>query len=279
MSGFQSYTRRMRELMTKIRFKPPPVVLPGPGLNWVTVVDYDFAQVPPETPANYQSWTGFVQNDPGVYSDTTQQIVDASLSLGGSANACRCHFRTGLPGGYSPVLYNWGGVVPANNGNFDLTYTFKLAPNWLSANPPGVKQWFFGRESVNNHFVQVAAVDWNSNAQLTLMVGLQSPFNSFYTDKVIVPGVAYKVRVLGLANTPGTANGQMQIWVDDLPVQFNNGVYGPPNRTIANDIMFFSSGQTALQNRNKFNATWGGSVISPTVATYMDIGHYIMKVA
>ncbi len=72
---------------------------------------------------------------------------------------------------------------------------------------------------------------------------------------------------------PGTANGQLRVWVDGVPALINSGKNDAPVYDSRTNVMFFSSGQTARQNRLEFEPTYGGGYESPPYTQWFDIGN------
>lgn len=260
-------------------------ILPSGGL--VEVVNYDYAQLPTLNAPGYQGWRYAESAPTGQLASNMSLVSDAALSIGGDANVMRLRFGPDLSGGYMPIKTYWTGVWPANTGSFEYEFSLRFPSNWaMPATSRGIKSYFFGNNGVNNHFIGFTNVDWNSTpvAGMTLIVGLQSPFNTFYTDAVLALNTPYFVKVLGCANTPGTANGQLRVWMKGgqygttwTPVQINNGVYGVPNQTVRTDVQFFSAGQTAQQTKCEFAPTFAGNNESPGQVMSIDWGHFIAR--
>jgi hypothetical protein len=76
-----------------------------------------------------------------------------------------------------------------------------------------------------------------------------------------------------IANTPGVANGQLRVWVDGVQALINTGQNDPPRYLERTNVMFYSAGQTARQNRLEMEPTYGSGTQSPPYLQWFDIGN------
>ncbi len=75
------------------------------------------------------------------------------------------------------------------------------------------------------------------------------------------------------ANTPGVANGTLRIWVNGVQALINSGVNDAPVYTERTNVMYYSAGQPAYQNRLEFEPTYGAGLEHPPYTQWFDIGH------
>ena len=268
---------------------PPPPVLPTPlppppSAGWTSALNYDVAQLPPPAYENYQGWTAYARPWEQMYYTNMTLIQDATQPSG-NAGAARITFLSTLPGGYAPINFQYGGTWPANSGSIDVSVTIKLPTNWDNNGPlntnAGTKLFFFATEPQNNHFLGLDSRRYDGapgggtgtlgGAWVT--VGLQNPTVSYKTNIDLTRGAWHTIRMQAIANTPGTANGQLRVWVDGVPALINSGKNDAPVYDSRTNVMFFSSGQTARQNRLEFEPTYGGGYESPPYTQWLDIGH------
>ena len=205
---------------------PPPPLPPAPA-GWTTVLYYDVTQVPAPYPGNYRAWVAHERPWEQMLLSNLSLVQDPSQPGTGSAGAARLLFRPTLPGGYAPINMWWGGAWPANNGSVDLTFTMKLSANWDNNGPGnkngGTKIVFFATQPQNNHFIAIASRRYDGSegggtgtlGGAWVTVGLQNPTAEFLTNADLSRDVWHSVRVQVVANTPGTANGQLGCgWMD-----------------------------------------------------------------
>lgn len=265
---------------------PPPPVLPPASAGWTTVLDYDVAQAPAKSPGNYMGWTMYERPlEKLLYSNLTL-VQDPTQPGNGSPGAARVTFLPTLPGGYSPVNFQWGGVWPANTGSLDLTFTIKLSANFDNNGPRntngGTKLWFFATPRQNNHFIGFSSrrydgAEGGGSGTLGgawLEVGLQNPTLSYKTNVDLTRDVWHTVRIQIIANTYGGAkNGQLRIWVDGVQSLINAGANDKPIYTERTTVQYFSPGQTPRQDRLEMEPTYGGGLEQPPYTQWYDIGH------
>lgn len=264
---------------------PPPTPLPIASDGFTTILDYDMAQIPPHSPANYQGWTAFERPwEQMLYTNLTQ-VTDATQPGGGSPNAARVTFLPSLPGGYAPVNFEWGGPWPSNTGSIDLTFTIKLSSNWdnngINGGNDGIKLFFFGMQPQNNHFIAIQSLRYNGAegagtgtvGGAWVAVGLQNPTITYKTNMDLTRNVWHTIRMQVIANTPGVSNGQLRVWVDGVQAMLNTGQNDPPFYPVRSNVQFYSSGQTAKQNRLELEPTYGAGLQSPPYTQWFDIGH------
>lgn len=264
---------------------PPPPTLPVASDGFTTILDYDLAQIPPLSPGSYQGWTAFERPwELMLYSNLTQ-ITDATQPGTGSPNAARVWFQPTLPGGYAPINFEWKDPWPSNTGSIDLTFTIKLSANWdnngASNGNDGIKVFFFGNQPQNNHFVGIASRQYDGSdvpGGVTLggawvFVGLQNPTVSYKTNVNLTRDAWHTVRMQVIANAPGVANGQLRVWVDGVQALLNTGQNDQPLYRERTNVMFYSAGQTAYQNRLELEPTYGAGLQSPPYVQWFDIGH------
>ena len=89
------------------------------------------------------------------------------------------------------------------------------------------------------------------------MVGLQNPTVSYKTNIDLTRGAWHTIRMQAIANTPGTAKGKIHVWADGVAAPINSGKNDAPVYDSRTNVMFFSSGQMARQNRLEFEPTYG----------------------
>ena len=265
---------------------PPPtqVLPPAPSAGWTTVLDYDVAQAPPLEPASYLGWTAYQRTSEQMLFSNLSLIQDPSQPGSGSSGAERIQFLTSLPGGYAPINLGWGGTWPANDGSLDLTFTIKLSANWdnngSQGTNDGVKTFFFGRTRQNNHVITLGSRRYDGAAGggtgalggAWVTVSLQNPTVSYKTSVDLTRDAWHTVRVQIVANTPGTANGQLRVWVDGATALLNTGANNAPVYDARTNVVFYSSGQTARQDRLDLEPTYTGYE-SPPYTQWFDIGH------
>jgi hypothetical protein len=266
---------------------PPPVTLPAPPDSvggWTTVVDYDYAQIPPLSPALFQQWMAFQRPwEQTLYSNLTA-VSDPTQPGTGSPGAARTTFLTSLPGGYAPINYSWRGTWPQNHGSLDLTFTIKFSDNWDNNGPrntnDGTKIFFFATQPQNNHVITVGSLRYDGAfaggtgnlGGIWVTVALQKPTISYKTNIDLTRGVWHTIRMQVISNTPGVANGQLRVWVDGAQALINTGANDPPRYLERTNVMFFSAGQTPWQDRLEFEPTYTGYE-SPPYTQWFDIGH------
>lgn len=247
-------------------------------------IDWDMAALPGLAPAVVGGWQAAENAVETTLYSNLSLVSNPALTITGSHNAMRTTFQTTTLGGFTPVnVYPAGFTWPTNNGSFDYEFTVLFDPlfdnNGAGANV-GTKLWFFGKNlPQNNHFIGTDALTFDGGPSggalggLWLQIGLQSPTLTYKTNFQFTRGVATKIRVQGLANTPGTANGQLRVWADGVPVLLNTGANNAPTLTAVTNVQFFSAGQTAAQDRLQWYPTYGGGSQSPPIQQYIDCGH------
>lgn len=241
--------------------------------------------LPPLVPATYLGWSAQERSWEKLFYSNLQLIQDATQPGTGSAGAVRVQFLSSLAGGYAPANFEWMGPWPANTGSIDFTFTIKLSSNWdnngAKNTNDGTKIFFFANQPQNNHFVAIGSRRYDGaeaggtgtlgGAWLT--IGLQNPTVSYKTNVDLTRNVWHTVRIQVVANTPGVANGQLRIWVDGTRALINSGKNDPPTFTERTNVMYYSAGQVAKQNRLEFEPTYGGGTESPPYTQWFDIGH------
>ncbi len=267
---------------------PPPApapLPPPPSAGWSTVLDYDMAQIPPHSPDSYLGWTAYERPWEQMFYTNLTAVTDATQPGGGSPGAARVWFLNSLPGGYAPINFEWGGPWPSNTGSIDLTFTIKLSANWdnngVNGGNDGIKLFFFGRQPQNNHFIALQSLQYNGaevsgNPALgsaRVSVGLQNPTVTYKTNVNLTRDAWHTIRMQVVANTPGVANGQLRVWVDGVQALLNTGMNDQPLYTERTNVMFYSSGQTAQQNRLELEPTYGAGLQSPPYTQWFDVGH------
>jgi hypothetical protein len=264
---------------------PPPPLPPPSSVGWTTVFDYDVMQLPAPYPGNYRAWVAHERPWEQMLLSNLSLVQDPTQPGTGNAGAARLLFLPSLPGGYAPINFWWGGAWPANNGSVDVTFTIKLSANWDNNGPQnrndGIKLLFFATQPQNNHFISIGSRRYDGaeaggtgtlgGAWVT--VGLQNPTVSYKTSADLTRDAWHTIRVQVVANTPGTANGQLRVWVDGTQVLINSGRNDPPSAVERTDVMFFATGQTGRQDRIEFEPTYGGGYESPPYNQWIDIGH------
>ncbi len=267
-------------------------MLPAPpdsAGGWKTVVDYDYAQIPPLWPGIYQGWSAFQRIPEGTLYSNLSFVNDPTQPGTGSPGAARTTFLTSLPGGYAPVTYNWGGPWPTNDGSLDITFTIKFPANWDNNGPKntndGIKLFFFASKPQNNHVITVTSSRYDGATLvgdptlggIWVTVALQNPTISFKTNMNLARGAWHTVRVQTIANTPGVANGRLRVWVDGVQALINTGANDTPKYLERTNVMYFSAGQVARQDRLQFEPTYTGFE-SPPYSEFFDLGHVMVAV-
>jgi hypothetical protein len=264
---------------------PPPPALPAASDGFTTILDYDLAEIPPHYPASVQGWTAFERPWEQMLYTNLSAVTDASQPGSGSAGAARIWFPTTLPGGYAPINFEWGGPWPTNTGSIDLTFTVKLSSNWdnngANGGNDGTKFFFFGMQPQNNHCIVIQSLRYDGSetpGSTTLGgawvgVALQNPTVTYKTNMNLTRDVWHTVRMQVIANTPGVANGQLRVWVDGVQALINTGQNDPPRYLERTNVMFYSAGQTARQNRLEMEPTYGSGTQSPPYLQWFDIGN------
>jgi len=257
--------------------------MPVASDGFTTILDYDIAQIPPLKPETVQGWFATARPWEQLLYTNLTQVSDATQPGSGSPGAARVTFLNSLPGGYGPVNFEWGGPWPSNTATIDLTFTIKLSSNWDnnggSNTNDGTKLFWFGNQPNNNHFIGIASRQYDGaevNGTLggaRLFVGLQSPTASYKTNVNLTRGVWYTIRMQATANTPGVANGTLRIWVNGVQALINSGVNDAPVYTERTNVMYYSAGQPAYQNRLEFEPTYGAGLEHPPYTQWFDIGH------
>lgn len=173
--------------------------------------------------------------------------VRASTWLSGTAMVA-----VGMRGGAGPVGMSAGNF----SGNPTRIYTRALVfvdPNWTNGGNTGTKFFFFSQQQGNNHFTGVIG-GMNHEGVAEPFIGLQQTSNRNVSGTPLTgpaQGQWWDVEYVFVANTPGSHNGTVRMWI--------NGV----SYIHATNVMHFAAGRVPGFSSLWMDPTYGGGNAPP----------------
>jgi hypothetical protein len=189
--------------------------------------------------------------------------IDGAVSAPGSASSSlRFKYNAGFVGGRSPDKV-WASFPVTQE--LWAQYYFKYSSNW-SRNGTNDKQVYFPISSGGNFFLAVGK--WGSSKFFMEWQSVTSGnrFSNTSYNPTIVNNVWYKVTMRAVLNTPGVANGIIQIWIDDKLLMDHR------------DIPYRGASQTGGIKSMDFDPVWGGGSTETKPETdYLWVDHTIIS--
>lgn len=244
----------------------PPVTIAGAGPNqpsgYSSIYSNPMGTLPPKNPS--MDVFGF-QN----YFGTSALSIQNETSV---PEFLRVTFPAGTAGGADYPNAFLAGNAFSSGGDKSRLYIrlrFRISSNWTDNGNTGTKFFFFNQQQGNNHYVNLT-----EGGQLLPAVSMQSAFGfgtpsgpNHFVAQPLTKGVWHELEILIVANTPGTYNGQLRMWVDGALMQS------------ANDMGYFASGTTPRFENMYFNPTYGGGRNPVPADQYVDIDHWYVSAA
>jgi len=242
----------------------PPVTIAGAGPNqpsgYSSIYSNPMGTLPPKNPS--MDVFGF-QN----YFGTSTLSIRNETSV---PEFLRVNFPAGTAGGDNYPSAFLAGNDFSSSGNKSRLYIrlrFRISSNWTDNGNAGTKFFFFNQQQGNNHYVNLT-----EGGQLRPAVSMQSAFGfgtpsgpNHFVAQPLTKGEWHELEILIVANTPGTYNGQLRMWVDGALMQ------------TANDMGYFAAGTTPRFENMYFNPTFGGGTNPVPADQYVDIDHWYVS--
>ena len=206
----------------------------------------------------------YSDDDPNfVWGRQTALVTDPEMP-GGATSVLEMRLPVGLTGGYAATKigahpdYQGDGPLrwdPAlNTGHLYVGFYVRFSPHFDLNGNAGQKVLYLKSDLPSNssiaHMVGIMMADGVGGNQLWPTYGPQGPFGRFEVPETspnnLNDGRWHLVEFLQGPNTPGIANGTLQIWVD-----------GRPEGRWTN-AMFFAAGHVPSVNRLEINPIYGG---------------------
>jgi hypothetical protein len=198
-----------------------------------------------------------------VYSGSA---LDGSVSAPGSAStSLKFTYPKGHKGGIAPDKV-W--VSFSQTQELWAQYYFKYSSNW-TRNGTNDKQCYFQLSTGGNFFLGVGKwggskffMEWQPTSGSS-----GNRFSNTGYNPTIVNNVWYKVTMRAVLNTPGVANGIIQIWIDDKLLMDQK------------DINYRGASQGGVGiNSMEFTPVWGGGSTESKPATdFFWVAHTIIS--
>jgi hypothetical protein len=206
-------------------------------------------------------------------SSSARVVSDATAPRSGSSVVHQL-FTTSLSGGSGPASI--GLAIPDRRVLYQAIW-MKLSPNFDGHSTGVNKITHFWINGVNRVFTMARG---SGSGTLLPAFGLQqlaAPYNTGSgsgTSVNLLPNVGsksiqrgqwHKYEVVLTANTAGSANGSVEMWVDGTKVLSYSG------------IMFTAAGGNSKWEEVKWNPTWGGIGDSISQTFYMAVDHMYLS--
>lgn len=189
-------------------------------LFFTTNTNADFSSTTHWNSTSEEGWGCTNYQGPGGSWPGNHGLIDGSISTPDPSNSLRVVYPKGWPNGYVPYEC-WNTFGP-----FDevwLEFYFRLSDNFFLH--PVLQKLIYdwiGPDSKANHFIYVRG-SWKMGLQMQGGESRNYWSNTGY-DPIISRGTWYKVRAHYVINTPGIANGEFQMWINDKKVMDYNTV-------------------------------------------------------
>ena len=189
--------------------------------------------------AGFRGYQGFPEN-------VSYPVVSTPL---GNKPVLQVNFPQGQGGGYAPARFD-SGNFPAGTRRVYTRVLFYADPTWTNGGNTGTKFFFYSQGNGNNHYTAILGESAIDETRAGVLVGLQGGMGTVTLRAGSGPanGQWWDVEYVFIANTPGSANGTAQVWING--VQYMN----------LNNVGYFASGQTAQFTQLFTDPTYGGGM-------------------
>ena len=209
------------------------------------------------------------------YSSGASVIVQDPSAPKSPANVAQMTYPAGFTGGSGAGNEEIGWVGPAQKSTLYVSCWLRLDPNWQGHETGINKLLHFFINGLNR--VVISAEGSGSNPLLPTwrLQGLAAPYfdgvSQTSTDVNLRPNVDATIRIIRgvwqryeavlIANTPGVADGSLQLWIDGAKVLNYAG------------IMFADAGGNSKWEDLMWSPTWGGTGDVVVNAMVMQMDH------
>jgi uncharacterized protein YjdB len=205
--------------------------------------------------------------------NTFSVVVDSSAPRS-SANVLQQLFTSALPGGSSPGAAGQDFPSVRQKGTIYAAYWMQLSSNWVGHQSNINKSVFFPVAANNRVYTMVQGT--GTTGPMNVAIGLQGLPQPYTANGItgpsvnltpnivnvpIIRGVWHKYEVVFVCNTPGSANGTAEMWVDGIKVMQYSG------------IVYAAVGENARWEGINWGPIWGGAGGAITTPFYARMDH------
>lgn len=235
-----------------------PAIAPGVMWRGHEPVGYTLESDQPFTSLPSEGWAGFF----------TYSLVSDAGGLKSPPNAFQISYPTGYGGGDSPGMAECG---LAGRKKLYFCAAVKFSSGWQGHNTGVNKIAHFWIGGINHLFL---VADGSDDNPLLAGIGIQGVVDSpvgggdqvnpnIVTDAQFIRGQWHQIEMLAVANTAGTRDGSVDIWLDGVHV------------SRVDTIEWVSGAQT--WDDVKLDPTWGGALDSVASTQTFRCDHVYMS--
>jgi hypothetical protein len=209
---------------------------------------------------NAEKWSQYTsQSTVFVESDAADPLSPPGVT--------RIRFPQGFGGGSAPGKFSTEATTfPTNSGKLYMRMLLKISPNWSDNGNAGTKIIFTRSPNEQlNHYLNLSYSGACTLGYNTQQTG-GGARNMQASGAEVDDGAYHDVELVLLPNTPGVANGTVQLWKDGI-LSLNQ-----------TNVEIFASGQTARWTWVYVDPTYGGGFNPVPANQDMTFGHIYVSV-